>query len=321
MPTGPTARPRSETGDRPNPRPGSRPPPDRTRAARTRSRVMVSRTFPAGHERTHRRPARERDDRPNPIRGPTSRRRANPRSPAPRRNEPNRRVVPTAPTEPEAGGDLTKRTQSGSLPRGPVGRGASGLGQAGHPRSGSSPFAGHGPGGRPGALLRAGDRRGGGARGRLARGDGAADPAAAAVAARRSPGPSPGGQLAGRAVPGASAAGPRRPRVRLLHLGTTGRPKAILGRQKGLSHFLAWQRETFGMGGDRAAQVPGLSFDVVLRNVFTALTSGATLCLPAEDDLGPEPSSPGSGRRDHPAPHRALGGQLLARRGAGGRRL
>ena len=28
--------------------------------------------------------------------------------------------------------------------------------------------------------------------------------------------------------------------------GTTGRPKAILGRQKGLGHFLAWQRETLG---------------------------------------------------------------------------
>jgi amino acid adenylation domain-containing protein len=70
--------------------------------------------------------------------------------------------------------------------------------------------------------------------------------------------------------------------------GTTGRPKAVLGRQKGLSHFLVWQRETFGIGpGDRAAQLTGLSFDVVLRDIFLPLTSGATLCLP-DEDLGPD---------------------------------
>ena len=71
--------------------------------------------------------------------------------------------------------------------------------------------------------------------------------------------------------------------------GTTGRPKAVLGRQKGLSHFLTWQRETFGIGpGDRAAQLTGLSFDVVLRDIFLPLTSGATLCLPDEEDFSPE---------------------------------
>src|SRR6185369_10011681 len=71
--------------------------------------------------------------------------------------------------------------------------------------------------------------------------------------------------------------------------GTTGRPKAVLGRQKGLSHFLTWQRETFGIGaGDRAAQLTGLSFDVVLRDILLPLTSGATLVLPEEDDLSPE---------------------------------
>ncbi|HKH48828.1 MAG TPA: amino acid adenylation domain-containing protein, partial [Thermoanaerobaculia bacterium] len=71
--------------------------------------------------------------------------------------------------------------------------------------------------------------------------------------------------------------------------GTTGRPKAVLGRQKGLSHFLTWQRSTFGIGpGDRAAQLTGLSFDVVLRDIFLPLTSGATLVLPDEDDVSPE---------------------------------
>jgi len=63
--------------------------------------------------------------------------------------------------------------------------------------------------------------------------------------------------------------------------GTTGIPKGVLGRHKGLSHFLAWQRETFAVGAkDRCAQLTGLSFDVVLRDIFLPLTSGATLCLP-----------------------------------------
>jgi len=70
--------------------------------------------------------------------------------------------------------------------------------------------------------------------------------------------------------------------------GTTGIPKGVLGCHKGLSHFLQWQRETFGIGpGDRAAQLTGLSFDVVLRDIFLPLISGATLCLPEEGfDLG-----------------------------------
>jgi amino acid adenylation domain-containing protein len=63
--------------------------------------------------------------------------------------------------------------------------------------------------------------------------------------------------------------------------GTTGTPKGVLGVHKGLSHFLNWQRQTFGVGpNDRSGQLTGLSFDVVLRDIFLPLTSGATLCLP-----------------------------------------
>ncbi len=66
--------------------------------------------------------------------------------------------------------------------------------------------------------------------------------------------------------------------------GTTGVPKGILGTHRGLAHFLAWQREEFAVGpGDRCGQVVGLSFDVMLRDIFLALTSGATLCIADED--------------------------------------
>ncbi len=67
--------------------------------------------------------------------------------------------------------------------------------------------------------------------------------------------------------------------------GSTGTPKAVLGTHAGLAHWLRWQRETFGIGpGDRSGQLTGLSFDVVLRDVFLPLTSGATLVLPSESD-------------------------------------
>ena len=67
--------------------------------------------------------------------------------------------------------------------------------------------------------------------------------------------------------------------------GTTGVPKGVLGCHKGLSHFLAWQRSCFAIGpSDRCAQLTGISFDVVLRDMFTPLTAGATLCLPPEEE-------------------------------------
>ena len=68
--------------------------------------------------------------------------------------------------------------------------------------------------------------------------------------------------------------------------GTTGAPKGVLGCHRGISHFLDWQRQTFGIDtSDRVAQLTSLSFDVLLRDVFLPLTSGATLCLPEDADL------------------------------------
>lgn len=80
---------------------------------------------------------------------------------------------------------------------------------------------------------------------------------------------------------------PKDPAYLFFTSGTTGVPKGVLGCHKGLSHFLAWERERFEVGpGDRVAQLTGLSFDVVLRDIFLPLTSGATLVLPeSEGDL------------------------------------
>jgi amino acid adenylation domain-containing protein len=72
--------------------------------------------------------------------------------------------------------------------------------------------------------------------------------------------------------------------------GSTGVPKGVLGCHKGLSHCLAWQRETFAISPqDRVSQLISLSFDPVLRDIFLPLTSGATICMPEDkNSLGPE---------------------------------
>ncbi|WP_193196875.1 non-ribosomal peptide synthetase [Nostoc sp. MG11] len=67
--------------------------------------------------------------------------------------------------------------------------------------------------------------------------------------------------------------------------GSTGVPKGVLGCHKGIAHFISWQRQIFGIGQqDRIAQLTKLSFDAILRDIFLPLTSGATLCLPAQGD-------------------------------------
>lgn len=69
--------------------------------------------------------------------------------------------------------------------------------------------------------------------------------------------------------------------------GTTGRPKAISGRWDSVAHFVSWQAQSFGIGkGDRIAQLTGVAFDVFLRDVFTPLTSGATVCIPPATLIG-----------------------------------
>ena len=70
--------------------------------------------------------------------------------------------------------------------------------------------------------------------------------------------------------------------------GTTGNPKPVLGRHGSLTHFSAWMAETFAMReSDRFSMLSGLSFNLLHRDVFTPLGLGATLCIPAPEDIAP----------------------------------
>lgn len=72
--------------------------------------------------------------------------------------------------------------------------------------------------------------------------------------------------------------------------GSTGKPKGIVGTWGPLSHFLAWHVTEFGFTEeDRFSLFAGLSHDPLLRDVFTPLWLGATLCIPdPEYTLSPE---------------------------------
>jgi len=66
--------------------------------------------------------------------------------------------------------------------------------------------------------------------------------------------------------------------------GSTGAPKAILGRQRGLSHFLRWEIEEFGLdAGTRVSWLAPINFDVSLRDILIPLMVGGTLCVPSPD--------------------------------------
>jgi amino acid adenylation domain-containing protein len=63
--------------------------------------------------------------------------------------------------------------------------------------------------------------------------------------------------------------------------GTTGTPKGIAGTHRPLSHFLHWHTHTFGFtSSDRFSLLSGLAHDPLLRDIFTPLCIGATLCIP-----------------------------------------
>lgn len=68
--------------------------------------------------------------------------------------------------------------------------------------------------------------------------------------------------------------------------GTSGQPKAVIGRHSALSIFMPWMRDAFSLSAeDRFGMMSGLVHDPLQRDMFTPLCMGATLCIPEEEDF------------------------------------
>ncbi|MEU6730594.1 amino acid adenylation domain-containing protein [Nonomuraea wenchangensis] len=66
--------------------------------------------------------------------------------------------------------------------------------------------------------------------------------------------------------------------------GTTGEPKPVVAAEEPLARFLDWYAAEFALtADDRFALLAGLAHDPLLRDVWTPLTLGATLHVPAQD--------------------------------------
>ena len=68
--------------------------------------------------------------------------------------------------------------------------------------------------------------------------------------------------------------------------GSTGLPNGVVGTHQPLAHFVSWHTQAFDLTErDRFSVLSGLAHDPLLRDVFTPLAVGATLCLPPEDQV------------------------------------
>jgi amino acid adenylation domain-containing protein len=63
--------------------------------------------------------------------------------------------------------------------------------------------------------------------------------------------------------------------------GSTGKPKAILGRLKGIDHYVRWEIGALGIvPGTRVSQLASPSFDGFLKDAFVPLCAGGVVCAP-----------------------------------------
>jgi bacitracin synthase 3 len=63
--------------------------------------------------------------------------------------------------------------------------------------------------------------------------------------------------------------------------GTTGTPRAILGKNGSLLHFIHWEINQFGIDETfRFSQFTPPGFDVFLRDILVPLSAGAVICIP-----------------------------------------
>ncbi|MDH5325278.1 MAG: AMP-binding protein [Gammaproteobacteria bacterium] len=67
--------------------------------------------------------------------------------------------------------------------------------------------------------------------------------------------------------------------------GSTGQPKSIAGTGAGIWHFVQWERQSlFLTAGCRVSQLSRPFYDAFLRDVFTPLCCGGTVCIPARTE-------------------------------------
>ncbi|SFW87188.1 condensation domain-containing protein [Chitinophaga sancti] len=63
--------------------------------------------------------------------------------------------------------------------------------------------------------------------------------------------------------------------------GSTGKSKGIVGSHIALSHYIHWHKQEWAIDtGFRISQLAPMTFDASLKDILTALISGATLCMP-----------------------------------------
>jgi len=68
--------------------------------------------------------------------------------------------------------------------------------------------------------------------------------------------------------------------------GTTGEPKAVLGKNKSLLHFIHWEIGEFRIDETfRFSQFTAPGFDVFLRDIFVPLCAGAAVCIPEDREI------------------------------------
>jgi amino acid adenylation domain-containing protein len=72
--------------------------------------------------------------------------------------------------------------------------------------------------------------------------------------------------------------------------GTTGQPRAILGKNKSLLHFIDWEIETICKHERlRTSQFTSPGFDAYLRDLLVPLASGGVVCIPGDLAKRPDP--------------------------------
>ncbi|MDX3784788.1 AMP-binding protein, partial [Streptomyces europaeiscabiei] len=77
---------------------------------------------------------------------------------------------------------------------------------------------------------------------------------------------------------------PQHPAYIIYTSGSTGRPKGVTMPGNSLVNLLTWHaRTTPGRAGQRIAQFTAISFDVSVQEIFSALTMGSALLLPASE--------------------------------------